>query len=142
MELPKGRVNSNINVTPLVDVVLVLLIIFMVVTPLLQRGPAVVLPLTREPAKQEEDKDQILVAIDTREMYHINQGSTTETTDKANFPGRIREWRERNPDSTVVIKGDARLTYGIVKEAMLNVKEAGYSQVGLITKKRDQEVPR
>ena len=63
MELPKGKVNSNINVTPLVDVMLVLLIIFMVVTPMLQKGAAVTLPITDEPTKQEEGKDQILLAV-------------------------------------------------------------------------------
>ena len=63
MELPKGQVNSNINVTPLVDVMLVLLIIFMVVTPMLQKGAAVQLPVTDQPIKQEEGKDQILLAV-------------------------------------------------------------------------------
>jgi biopolymer transport protein TolR len=141
VELPSaGKVNSTINVTPLVDVVLVLLIIFMVVTPMLQKGPAVQLPVTKSPQKQPDDKDQILVGIDANKMLHINLGNQNEKNVAEDaFLGRMQEYKSRNPDSTVVIKGDARLEYGVVKKAMLAVKEAGFEKVGLITSKPEQQ---
>jgi biopolymer transport protein ExbD len=136
MHVPKAAaVRSDINVTPLVDVVLVLLIIFMVVTPMLQKGPAVRLPVTQNPPKKPDDKDQILVAIeDDREMW-IDK----EKVPESQFAPRIHEAYERSSKSTVVIKGDGRLTYGDVKKAMLAVKEAGFSSVGLIVDKRQTE---
>jgi len=131
--MPKsGSVRSDINVTPLVDVVLVLLIIFMVVTPMLQKGAAVKLPITDEPPKKPDEKSQIIVAVTADQTYWIEK----ERMPKEAFPSKIQEYFDRNPQSTVVIKGDARLTYGDVKKAMMEVKKAGFSSVGLITEKR------
>ena len=74
MQLVKsGNVRSDINVTPLVDVVLVLLIIFMVVTPMLQKGQAVKLPSTPNPSKVPEDNKQILVVMNDRKDYWIEK---------------------------------------------------------------------
>ena len=78
MQLSTGNVKADINVTPLVDVVLVLLIIFMVVTPMLQRGEAVTLPKTLNPAKKPDDKDQILVAMKADKMLSIEKGTEKE----------------------------------------------------------------
>ena len=144
MELPKGKVNSNINVTPLVDVMLVLLIIFMVVTPMLQKGAAVTLPITDEPTKQEEGKDQILLAVqyggdpNAALAIDIAQGSNKEKVNADALGGRLTEYFQRDPGTTVVIKGDARLNYGVVKRAMLDVKKAGFQAVGLITQPKAQ----
>ena len=135
MELPKGRVNSNINVTPLVDVMLVLLIIFMVVTPML--GSMVALPVTENPAKQPENKDQILVAMryeDGGDTVELIQGNTKEVLALDTLSARLAAYRERNRNADVVIQGDARLDYGMVKRTMLRVKDAGFEHVGLITK--------
>jgi len=136
MHIPESApVRSDINVTPLVDVVLVLLIIFMVVTPMLQKGPAVKLPVTMNPPKKPDEKNQILVAIeDDREIW-IDKEKVPESA----FPPKIREAYERSSSSTVVIKGDARLNYGDVKKAMLAVKEAGFTSVGLIVEKRQTQ---
>jgi len=145
VELPKGRVNSNINVTPLVDVMLVLLIIFMVVTPMLQKGAAVTLPITDEPTKQEESKDQILLAVqyggdpNAPSAIDIAQGSNKEKVAADALGGRLAEYFQRDPSTTVVIKGDARLNYGVVKRAMLDVKKAGFQSVGLITQPKAQQ---
>jgi biopolymer transport protein ExbD len=128
-----ANVRSDINVTPLVDVMLVLLIIFMVVTPMLQKGPAVKLPLTNNPPKKPEDQKQLLVAISHDRRMWLEKDQISE----AQFEAAIREAYERNPGSSVVIKGDARLSYGDVKRAVLTVKDAGFTQVGLIVEKRD-----
>ena len=69
LRIKAGKPNSEINVTPLVDVMLVLLIIFMVVTPMLQSGPAVKLPVTSDPPQKPEDKTQILVALTVDKSY-------------------------------------------------------------------------
>ena len=133
MQLSSGPVKSDINVTPLVDVVLVLLIIFMVVTPMLQKGQAVKLPMTLNPAKKPDDKNQILVVIPQNKDIWIDK----EKVGEAQFPAKIKEAFERNPGSSVVIKADKMLTFGDVKKTMLQVKAVGYQQVGLITEKRD-----
>jgi biopolymer transport protein TolR len=129
-----AAVKSDINVTPLVDVVLVLLIIFMVVTPMLQKGAAVQLPVTEAPPKKPEDVKQLMVVIEQSKRIWIEKETTTEEQ----FAERMREAFQRNPGSAVVIKGDARLTYGDVKRTMLSVEAAGFREVGLIASKRSQ----
>ena len=132
-----GRIQSAINVTPLVDVVLVLLIIFMVITPMLQKGPTVKLPLTSNPPKKPDDQKQLLVAIQQDKFIWLEKDKLSEEE----FPTRIREAFERNPGSSIVIKGDARLPYGDVKKAMLAIKDAGFTSVGLIADRRDTGTP-
>ncbi len=129
-----GAVKAEINVTPLVDVVLVLLIIFMVVTPMLQKGQAVKLPLTLNPDKQAEDKSQIMVVVSVNKEYWIEKIKMTE----AQFTSGIKEAFERNLNASVVIKADGRLTYGDVKKTMMKIRDAGFNNVGLVTEKRQK----
>jgi biopolymer transport protein TolR len=128
-------VRSDINITPLVDVVLVLLIIFMVVTPMLQKGPAVMLPKASDPPKKPEDKSQILIVVSKDKGLYVEKDQMPN--DEA-FQARLTEEYQRNKQASIVIKGDARLPYGDVKKAMLKVKATGFEQVGLITQKQDQ----
>ena len=129
-----AEVNSAINVTPLVDVMLVLLIIFMVVTPMLQKGPPVIMPKASDPPKKPEEKTQILVTVaQTKDLYIEKEKMASE----AAFADRLAEEYQRNKNATIVLKGDARLTYGDVKKAMLKVKAVGFEQIGLITQKQD-----
>src|SRR5262245_59514600 len=123
MELSSPTVKADINVTPLVDVVLVLLIIFMVVTPMLQKGQAVKLPQTTNPAKKPDDKNQILVAITEKKVITIERGTEKDTVLQSDFDAKIKEAFARNPGSSVVIKADKRLTYGDVKGTMLKIKD-------------------
>lgn len=127
-------VNSAINVTPLVDVMLVLLIIFMVVTPMLQKGPPVIMPKASDPPKKPEEKTQILITVAQNKDLYIEKDKMPS---EAQFALRLAEEYLRNKNATIVLKGDARLTYGEVKKAMLKVKEVGFEQVGLITQKQD-----
>jgi biopolymer transport protein ExbD len=127
-----GKVQSAINVTPLVDVVLVLLIIFMVIAPQLKSGPNVQLPTTDQPPKKTDDGQQILVAIERGGTIWVDSDSVTAEQ----FPQSIRAAAERRADWKVVIKGDARLTFGEVKQAMLAVEAAGFKDVGLIAERR------
>jgi len=137
-----GAVKSDINVTPLVDVMLVLLIIFMVVTPMLQKGQAVVLPVAGNPDKKAEEKGEILVAITAERQggnwaladVWINKEKYTPTE----FPKKIQEEFDRSPGAPLLIKADAHLTFGDVKKVMMHVRDAGFTRVGLIAQKKDQ----
>lgn len=130
-----AEVNSAINVTPLVDVMLVMLIIFMVVTPMLQKGPPVMVPKASDPPTKPEEKTQILITVSQSKDLWIEKD---KMPGEAAFADRLAEEYLRNKNATIVIKGDARLTYGEVKKAMLKVKEVGFEQVGLITQKQDK----
>jgi len=127
-------VRSDINVTPLVDVCLVLLIIFMVVTPMLQNGVDVLLPKTPIPEKMPENSKQVTVSLKQDGTVFIGQSWVTD----ANLPGQLANIHTQNPDKAVVIKGDARLKYKQVRTLMKQVNEAGFSRVGLVTQKLER----
>ena len=127
-------VNSTINVTPLVDVMLVLLIIFMVITPMLQKGPPVIIPRASDPPQKPEEKTQILITVNEKKVVFVEKDPMA---DDNQFAARITEEYQRNKNATIVLKGDARLTYGDVKKVMLKVKEVGFEQVGLITQRQE-----
>jgi biopolymer transport protein TolR len=127
------KLNSAINVTPLVDVVLVLLIIFMVVAPQMGAGPALDLPTTDQPPKREDSGRQILVSIERNGAIWID--SDPVAADR--FQENLRMVAEDRAHWKVVIKGDSRLTFGQVKQAMLAADAAGFKDVGLIAERRD-----
>jgi biopolymer transport protein ExbD len=130
----RHSVQSDINVTPLVDVCLVLLIIFMVVTPLLQKGIPIQLPTTDNPGKKPENEKQKLITIEwaTPPKYYIG----SKWFPKDEFQKELDELFQRSPATELVIKADQRLKYGEVKEVMKMTKEAGFQDVGLITDKK------
>ncbi|HKY33445.1 MAG TPA: biopolymer transporter ExbD [Candidatus Polarisedimenticolia bacterium] len=132
----KGKINSEINVTPLVDVVLVLLIIFMVVTPMLQKGRPVQLPTTSNPSALPEDENELLISV-----AYNGQGNPVsvwlETKEVAlpDLETLLLETYQRNPNKRVTLKGDKRLSYGDVKDVMMVVNRAGFSGVGIVAEK-------
>ena len=131
----RDKIQSDINVTPLVDVCLVLLIIFMVVTPLLQNGISVQLPETQNPDKKPEgDKQKVItVSYATPPGYYLSGGSPMA---KAELQKSLEELYQRSPQTDLVIKADQRLKYGEVKEVMRVTKDAGFQNVGLIAQKK------
>ncbi len=132
----RDKLQSDINVTPLVDVCLVLLIIFMVVTPLLQKGISVQLPTTDNPDKKPENSNQklVTVALGTPPLYYIE----ADRLAKQELQQRLEELYQRAPQTELIIKADQRLKYGDVKEVMRITKDAGFQNVGLIADKKQQ----
>ena len=129
-----AKVNSNINVTPMVDVMLVLLIIFMVITPMLQKGVSVELAKANNPIPMEDaDKeDAIIVAVmrDGKIFFDTQQVTAEELTTK------VRDRLQNRPDKRVYVKADARAKYKAVVDVVDNVRSAGVDQLGLLTEQK------
>ncbi len=125
------EVKSQINVTPLVDVCLVLLIIFMVVTPMLQKGIDVALPETKVPEKMPENSKQLTISIKQDGSVFVSQNWVPDDQVAAQLKGI----HDQSPDKAVVLKGDRRLKYKKVREVMKLINEAGFSRVGLVVEK-------
>lgn len=130
--LTGSQVQSDINVTPLVDVVLVLLIIFMVVTPLIQKGVDVQLPELPSPTKIEEGAKQVNVAIRAAGDIYVGAEPLPEQAVKA----KLEELHTQDPEKYVVLKADKRVKYKDVRKMMRTINEAGFPGVGLITLKQ------
>jgi biopolymer transport protein TolR len=131
----KGNIRSEINVTPLVDVCLVLLIIFMVVTPMLGTGD-IALPRTNQPSKKPEDQKQLVLTVKygNPPIYGVAETQFSHS----DFEKAVDEAYQRNSTRPVVIKADSRLTWKDVREAMRIAKDAGFENVGLITDKKQK----
>src|SRR6266487_724050 len=116
MRLGEGaKMQAAINITPLVDVVLVLLIIFMVMAPQMRKGPEVDVPKTAKPTKQGDERGRILVSIDDAGKMWVNdQPVAAEHVGEA-----LRAAVGKETDPKVVIRGDAKLNFRQVRQAML-----------------------
>ena len=130
------KVNSDINVTPMVDVMLVLLIIFMVVTPMLQKGVSVDLAKVNNPEQMPDaDKeDALIVAVmrDGKIYFGNDQIAPDQLTEK------VKDKLTNRADKRVYVRADARAKYGSVVEVVDNVRAAGVDELGLLTDQRKQ----
>ena len=134
-----AKINSNINVTPMVDVMLVLLIIFMVITPMLVNGVRVDLVKTRNPiAMLEAGKPYALVLSVMRDgqMFLGNERVTGEALTQ-----KVRDQVVNRADKTVYIRADARARYGALVGAVDDLRSAGIDQLGLLTEQKSSLVP-
>jgi biopolymer transport protein ExbD len=124
---------ADINVTPMVDVMLVLLIIFMVITPMLTHGVSVDLVKTKNPiTMQAADKeDAILISITRNGSVFLSPGNIK--LQPADLPEKIRDLLTNRVDKTVYIKADARSRYEVVEDVVDNLRAGGASELGLIT---------
>ncbi len=127
-------VRSDINVTPLVDVCLVLLIIFMVITPMLQKGVDVALPETSNPAKMPEGEHQLTIAVKADGSVFVGAHWVPNNA----LQQELADVYANSPQKDVVIKADRGLKYRQVREVMRLVNEAGFRSVGLVTNKVEQ----
>ena len=136
-----AKVNSNINVTPMVDVMLVLLIIFMVITPMLKPDSHVdVMARTSNPMDMSDANkaDALIVAVarDGRVFLGNQMVSGAELTD------RVKEQLAGRNDRTIYVRADARARYKFVVDAVDDVRSAGADQLGLLTEKKEHSVSR
>jgi biopolymer transport protein ExbD len=135
----RGAVNADINVTPMADVMLVMLIIFMVVTPMLQKGAPVELPRTKNPLDMSDaDKDDaIRVGIARDGKFYLG----TERIAVDDLSQKVTElMQDREGDKTVYVKADARASYGDVVKVVDAIRTAGVDRVGLLSEKLDEEI--
>lgn len=127
-KLSHQALNSDINVTPLVDVCLVLLIIFMVVTPMLQKGVPVNLPVTEEPDKTPDTEKQLQISVKADGTVYV--GSNVIRKDQVE--AELKDIQARTPDREIAVKGDRLVKYGDVLDVLKACREVGFNDVGLI----------
>jgi biopolymer transport protein TolR len=125
----RGQLNADINVTPLVDVMLVLLIIMMLVAPLLQKGVDVRLPTAANRVDKPETQDQTVVAIAADKRLYVDAVQIRETE----LATRVQEKLESKKEKIVLIKADTDAPYSAVMDAMDQLRQAGVEDMGLIT---------
>jgi len=135
----RGEVTSDINVTPMADVMLVLLIIFMVVTPMLQKGVSVELAKTKNPVdmKEADRDDAVLVAITRDGKFYLGQNKVNDPVELA---AKVNDLLATRLDKTVFVKSDLRAKYGDVVSVVDNIRNAGVDKVGLLTERLDDQV--
>ncbi len=120
---------AEINVTPLVDVMLVLLIIFMVTAPMMTQGVDVNLPeTTAKPLRQDEKP--IVISIDKKGAISLGKVKG----DLNLLRQELHKLAQKDPEKTILLKADQKVAYGIVAQVMADVKDAGFNKLGMVTK--------
>lgn len=122
-------VMSEINVTPMVDVMLVLLIIFMVTAPLLTAGVSIDLPKANAKSLGQQDNAPLEISVDSK--GNVFMGETAVKVDR--LKGILSAIAQENPDRRVYVRADQRLAYGQVMEVMAAVNTSGFTKIALIT---------
>jgi biopolymer transport protein TolR len=125
-----GKIRAEINVTPLVDVVLVLLIIFMVVTPIIASGVPVELPRTVHHDRKPDDGKDIIISVTKDKRIYVFGHAVADPREVTRM---VEDERRKHPEKTAFIKGDQQTTYGAVRDVMEAVHKAGLSDVMLGT---------
>jgi biopolymer transport protein TolR len=128
---------SEINVTPMVDVMLVLLVIFMVAAPLLTVGVPVELPQTKAPAITEQ-KEPLVITVNAEGKLFLQNGAIEDDE----LVPRLQAVTKNNPQADIYVRGDRAINYGRVMEVMGMVGAAGFTKVSLITEQTRDKVKR
>lgn len=123
-----GGAISNINVTPLVDVMLVLLVIFMVTAPILQQGVSINLPKVKSAALTGEEQ-QLVVALTRNGQVYLNDTPTTV----GELGPKLEAILKLRPDRQVFVRADQNVRYGEVMRVVATIKDAGIERVGMVT---------
>ena len=130
-KLANGTVRSDINVTPLVDVCLVLLVIFMVVTPLIQAGVKVDVPKTVE-APPLPQTQQLNVTVQADGSVWVRGTRTAE----GDLHGALSALHDAEPDRDVILRGDRHLQYEKISEVLTTLSDVGFTRIGLVTERK------
>jgi biopolymer transport protein ExbD len=125
----KGGIKSDINVTPLVDVMLVLLIIMMLIAPMLQQGVSVRLPVADNTIDKPSSQDQTVIAIAANQDVYLN----AKFVPRGELANQVTELLENKREKMVLIKADTDVEYSAVMGAMDELRTAGIEDIGLIT---------
>ncbi len=134
IESNSDRLMSDINVTPFVDVMLVLLIIFMVTAPMMMQGVDVTLPeATAKPLVSQ--KENLVVTIDQNQQVHINDFAVEIDYLKE----KLAKILENRPDREVYFKGDQAVPYGVAVRVLAEIKGAGVTKIGMVTVPMEEE---
>ena len=129
----RGALNAEINVTPLVDVMLVLLIIMMLIAPLLQQGVAVTMPEAANTGEKPDTQDQTVVAIDKNGQFYVNALPVTGD----NLIPQVQRVLEDKKEKIVYLKGDKDAKYAAIMDAMDAFRKAQIENIALITEKKN-----
>ena len=127
----KGGIKADINVTPLVDVMLVLLIIMMLIAPMLQQGVSLKLPSAVNTVEKPDSQDQVVIAISASKAIYLN----TKQIPEAELATKVNEALEGKTQKVVYIKADIDVDYGTVMAVMDQLRTAAIEDVGLIVDK-------
>jgi biopolymer transport protein ExbD len=132
--ISSGKVTSDINVTPMADIMLVLLIIFMITTPLLQTGITVNLPKAKYPleAPDADSKEAVVVALDRQGRVYLGKNPTTES---ALMDALVKRFSGGEINKVMYLKADTAVQYGRVVEIVNECRKTGVEKIGLMTEK-------
>jgi biopolymer transport protein TolR len=130
----KGSLKADINVTPLVDVMLVLLIIMMLIAPMLQQGIAVTLPEAGNTGDKPDTQDQTVVSIDSRGMIYVNAIAAAAD----DLVPRVQRALEDKKEKLVYLKGDKDAKYSAIMDAMDALRKAQIENIALITERKNK----
>jgi len=133
----KAAVKADINVTPLIDVMLVLLIIFMIVTPIIAAGFQATIPRTENPENRPEGPDEVRLGIDKDGKFYLDLGEGPRQISDENLPGRLEViYATRSRDKILFLKADQNIDFGRVQQAIEIARSAGVRVVGAITEQK------
>lgn len=133
----RAAVKADINVTPLIDVMLVLLIIFMIVTPIIAAGFQATIPRSANPENRPEGPDEVRLGIDKDGKFYLDLGSGPKQIPDDQLPGRLEAiFAARTRDKILFLKADQNIEFGRVQQAIEIARRAGVRVVGAITEQK------
>ncbi len=139
----RAAVKADINVTPLIDVMLVLLIIFMIVTPIIAAGFQATLPRSANPELRPEGPDEIRLGIDRDGKFYLDVGAGPRQIPDAELPGRLEAlYAARTKDKILFLKADQNIDFARVQRALELARQAGVRVVGAITEQKQTLIPK
>ncbi|MFW1678239.1 protein TolR [Pontibacter sp. JAM-7] len=130
----KRKLNSDINVVPYIDVMLVLLVIFMITAPMLTQGVDVELPKAAAEPVDDKDNEPVIVTVDAEGLYYIDIGGSPDAPISGEVVSdRVAKVLASNPQKMLLVRGDKNVDYDKVVQLMVLLQKAGAPSVGLVT---------